>query len=67
MKRLFAVVAALSLGSVVTGCSYGGMATVGDKVVIAKNDGFLFGALRAVYVCKVNDNGLTECHSGDAP
>lgn len=67
MKRLMAVVAALSLGGMLTGCAYGGVAAVGDKVVIAKNDSFLMGALRAVYVCKVTDTGLTECKSGDAP
>lgn len=67
MKRLMAVVAAMALGGALTGCAYGGVAAVGDKVVIAKNDSFLMGALRAVYVCKVTDNGLSECKSGDAP
>ncbi|MDI3283710.1 hypothetical protein [Polyangium sp. 15x6] len=53
---------------VLSGCSYGGIATVGDKVVITRNDLFLFGALRKVYVCKVADRGLTECAAdGETP
>jgi len=43
------------------GCAYGGMTTAGDKVVIARNDAFLFGALRKVFVCKVSDAGVTGC------
>ncbi|HVK63415.1 MAG TPA: hypothetical protein VM694_03015 [Polyangium sp.] len=53
---------------VLGGCSYGGIATVGDKVVITRNDLFLFGALRKVYVCKVADRGLTDCAAdGETP
>ena len=58
-------VAALSAGA---GCAYGGAAGVGtDKVVIARNDGFLFGILRKVFVCKVADSGVTSCQSNEAP
>jgi hypothetical protein len=67
MKRLMAVAAAMALSGALTGCAYGGVAAVGDKVVIAKNDGFLFGLLRGVYVCKVTDAGVTDCRSADAP
>jgi hypothetical protein len=38
-----------------------------DKVVIARNDGFLFGALRKVFVCKVTDAGVSACQSADSP
>ncbi len=61
------VLAASALGSALTGCSYGGIATAGDKVVITRNDGFLFGILRKVYVCKVADTGVTSCQEGEAP
>jgi hypothetical protein len=65
-KTIFALVlcaTAASLG----GCAYGGVGAVGDKVVVARNDGFLFGILRKVFVCKVTDTGLTSCQAADAP
>lgn len=65
-KTIFALVlcaTAASLG----GCAYSGVGAVGDKVVVARNDGFLFGILRKVFVCKVTDTGLTSCQSADAP
>ena len=65
MKRiLLGVFAAAAL---LSGCSYGGVATVGDKVVVTRNDGFLFGALRKVYVCKVSETGLSACNHGESP
>lgn len=67
-KTLGFLMAAGVLGSALGGCSYGGIATVGDKVVITRNDLFLFGALRKVYVCKVADRGLTDCAAdGETP
>ncbi len=60
---LLVVVAAGTLG----GCSYGGVAVAGDKVVVARNDGILFGLLRKVFVCKVTDAGVTACAATDAP
>jgi hypothetical protein len=38
-----------------------------DKAVVARNDAFLFGILRKVYVCKVADSGLTACQSNESP
>jgi len=49
------------------GCAYGGAAASGDKVVIARNDSFLFGALRTVFVCKITDKGLTACADNESP
>ena len=67
-KGIVALVLAAAALSSAAGCSYGGVATVGaDKVVIPRNDGFLFGALRKVYVCKVTDAGLSNCQAADAP
>lgn len=58
----------LFVASLFAGCSYGGVATVDeDTVVITKNDHFLFGALRSVYVCQVTDSGVTNCAEKDAP
>ncbi|WP_394844139.1 hypothetical protein LZC95_44685 [Pendulispora brunnea] len=61
---LFLAVAALSSAA---GCSYGGVGAAGDKVVVARNDGFLFGILRKAYVCKVSDAGLTACQTSENP
>ncbi len=68
MKSGFAfILAAAMVSGALFGCSYGGVATVGDKVVIARNDSFLYGALRKVFVCKVADSGVSSCASADAP
>jgi len=68
MKKLVCVSMILgTLGGFATGCAYGGVAVSGDKAVVARNDGFLFGILRKVSVCKVTDAGLTSCQSSEAP
>ena len=68
MKLSIAIVlAASTLCSGLTGCAYGSIATAGDKVVITRQDGFLFGILRKVFVCKVTDAGAANCASADSP
>ncbi len=69
MKKALKVVIALVVAvGILGGCSYGGVGVIGDKVIVARNDGLLFGALRKVYVCKMNDAGLTGCvESAEAP
>ena len=69
MKNGMALILALAaLGGATTGCGYGGVAAAGgDKVVIARNDGILFGLLRKVYVCKVSDAGVTSCQNSESP
>ena len=62
-KLIFAALAACTLA----GCAYSGVGVSGDKAVIARNDVFLFGMLRKVYVCKVTDGGLTGCSTADNP
>jgi hypothetical protein len=68
-KTLGVLMAAGVLSSALGGCAYGGIATIGaDKVVITRNDAFLFGALRKVFVCKVADRGVTDCAAdGESP
>ena len=46
-KSIASVLAAFTVaGALSMGCAYGGVSGVGaDKVVIARNDGFLFGIL----------------------
>jgi hypothetical protein len=70
-KRVSAVallVAALGgTGAVVGGCAYGGVAAAPDgSIVITRNDMFLFGALRKVFVCKVAGSTL-NCAETAAP
>lgn len=67
MKKTGLVLIALVAAGILSGCGYAGVAASGDKVVIARNDGFLFGALRKVYVCKITDAGVTECQAADSP
>jgi hypothetical protein len=50
------------------GCAYGGIAAVGNKVVVTRNDGLLYGVLRKIYVCEVKDDGsFGNCQEGEAP
>ena len=42
-----------------------GVGIAGDKVVLPRNDNFLYGMLRKVYVCKLTNEGLTECVAGE--
>jgi hypothetical protein len=67
MKFSIALVLAAAALSSGTGCSYGSIATTGDKVVITREDSFLFGALRKVFVCKVTDAGVANCNSAENP
>ena len=64
---VFPVLAALALAVTGQACAYGGAATSGDKVVVLRNDAFLYGALRKAFVCKVTDGGLSSCAAGEAP
>ena len=66
-KAILTTFAVLTLAASASGCAYGGIGAVGDKAVVARNDGFLFGILRKVFVCKVTDTGLTSCQNADAP
>ncbi|HEY6477243.1 MAG TPA: hypothetical protein VI456_11730 [Polyangia bacterium] len=70
-KRISAVaLLAVTLGgtgAVVGGCAYGGVAAAPDgSIVITRNDMFLFGALRKVFVCKVAGSTL-NCAETAAP
>jgi hypothetical protein len=67
MKTLKKVLAAALLAGTLGGCAYGGVATAGDKVVITKNDLLLYGLLRAVYVCDVTPQGVSNCSTAEAP
>ncbi|WP_428261716.1 hypothetical protein [Haliangium sp.] len=58
---------AAALGSSLGACAYGGVAASGDNVVVTRNDLFLFGLLRAVYVCQITPQGVTNCSAAEAP
>jgi hypothetical protein len=68
MKKVIGLMLASAFLATATGCtSYAGAAGMGDKVVIASNNGFLGGIFRKVYVCKVTDNGLSACGHNQSP
>ena len=69
MKKLTCFLFAASvIASAASGCAYGGVSGAGaDKVVITRNDAFLFGILRKVFVCKVTDAGVSACAEGTSP
>lgn len=51
MKK-YLLLGLFAMGAASTGCSYGAMAvTPAGQIVIARNDSFLFGALRKVFSC----------------
>jgi|SoiMethySBSTD1v2_1073268.scaffolds.fasta_scaffold581957_2 hypothetical protein len=58
---------AAACGSGAFGCAYGGLATAPDgSVYVARNDLFLLGLLRKVYVCRPAGAGLV-CTEAAAP
>ena len=68
MKKIAALCVLVATAAPIGGCAYGSIATAGnDKVVITRQDGFLFGALRKVFVCKVTDGGTASCGSNESP
>ncbi len=67
-RSVFVVGALMASAVSLSACAYGGMATVGgDRIVISRNDGLLFGALRKIYVCQVTESGLSNCTETEAP
>lgn len=67
MKILKAVLVPLLVAGTLGGCAYGAIEAAGDKVVVLRQDAFLFGALRKAFVCKIGDGGLTGCAEGESP
>ncbi len=69
MKRVLGLALALATAAPALGCAYGDIATTqdGTKVVITRQDSFLFGALRKVFVCKVTDAGVAACNESESP
>ncbi|MBN2493388.1 MAG: hypothetical protein JXR96_02255 [Deltaproteobacteria bacterium] len=67
MKTLKKIGAVLLMAALFGGCAYGPIAAVGDKVVITRQDSFLFGALRKAFVCKVADSGVSDCQTNESP
>ncbi len=67
MKKLIgAASVVIFTGSIFFGCAYAGVGVAGDKAIVPRNDSFLYGMLRKIYVCKITDQGLTECVAGEA-
>jgi hypothetical protein len=69
MNKL-AFVMMITLLAPLAGCSYGTAVAIGqnrDRVLILRNDNFLFGAIRRAYVCLASDAGLVECKNQESP
>jgi hypothetical protein len=66
MKKIKALVVGGLLAAALAACAYTGVAASGDKVVIART-GLILGLMRAVYVCTVADNGLSNCQTAESP
>jgi len=68
MKKILCALLMVPALAAATGCAYGSIAVSGtDKVVITRQDLFLYGALRQVFVCKIADSGLASCQSAESP
>ena len=69
MKKALGFVLAVATAAPLSGCAYGAIATTqdGSKVVVTRNDSFLYGALRKVFVCKVADGGVAGCAESESP
>ena len=63
-KALLTLAAAGMLAA--TACSYAGMASHNGKLYVARNDMFLFGALRGVYAC-TDAGGTLQCSKVGKP
>ena len=63
MKKLIVALSAIAiLGSIAPACNYGSMAVAADgRILVARNDHFLFGGMRAIYVCDLEEAGLVNC------
>lgn len=70
MKKVLGLMMAMGMmASALGGCAYGAIAATpdGSKVVVLRQDSFLFGALRKAFVCRVADTGLSSCAANEAP
>ena len=63
-KMVFVVMAVFMLA--VSACSYAGLTSHNGKLYVARNDAFLFGALRAVFAC-TDQGGTLQCQKAGNP
>lgn len=63
-KMVFVLLAVLMVAS--TACAYGGLASHNGKLYVARNDAFLFGALRKIFVCQ-DTGGKLGCQDAAGP
>jgi len=65
IKKAVLLLAAVAMFAM-TACSYAGMASHNGKLYVARNDAFLFGALRGVYAC-TDAGGTLQCTKAGNP
>ncbi len=66
-KKLGGLCVALAVATALSGCAYGGIATDGNRAIVAKNNALFFGLLNKIYVCEVTDAGLRNCSDSANP
>ena len=68
MKKLIVAISAIAiLGTIAPACHYGAVDVSDGKAVVVRQDDFLYGMLRKIFVCEVSDAGLANCASGENP
>ena len=68
MKKFVVAACAFAIiGSMAPACSYGAIAVENGKAVIVRQDDWLYGILRKIFVCEVTDGGLANCANGENP
>ena len=68
MKKLIVALSAIAiLGTIAPACHYGAVEVENGKAVVVRQDDFLYGMLRKIFVCEVSDAGLANCASGENP
>lgn len=63
MKKIVLSIGLLGILANLGGCAYAGIATSGDKVVVLRNGMFT----NSAFVCKVAENGVSNCAEGESP
>lgn len=61
MRRIVTASLIALMSASAVGCSYGAVESHNGKLYVARNDMFLFGALRKMYECTADGSGNMSC------
>ena len=65
VKVILALLAVLTVAT--SACMYSGIASHSGKLYVTRNDWFLFGALRQIYICSEALGGKRVCKEAGQP